>query len=157
MRDKTQTTAPRMAILVFLVAAVLSVSADDRNKTIATGRDNVALQGYDAVAYFTQGKATRGNSEFSFSWNATEWHFSSAVHRDLFAEDPERYAPQFGGFCANGLSKGKKVVADPEAWTIVDGKLFVKFSERARDEWRQDKAARIRKAEQNWARQNVPN
>ena len=75
----------------------------------------------------------------------------NARHREMFAADPERFAPQFGGHCANGLSVGKVVVADPEEWTIVDGKLYMKFNRSARDRWRQDKTAKIIKAEKNWA------
>ena len=77
--------------------------------------------------------------------------FANAEHRDQFAVDPERYAPQFGGFCALGMSKERAVVADPEAWTIVDGKLYMKFSEDARDRWRKDKNNAIEKANESWA------
>jgi YHS domain-containing protein len=141
-----------------MAAAAMSVFADSSaKKMVATGPDNVAIKGYDTVAYFTKGQAMKGKSEFAFSWNNAEWHFANAAHRDLFTANPERYAPQFGGFCANGLSKGKRVAADPEAWTIVDGKLYIKVSKAARDRWRKDKAARIKEAEDNWANRQKQN
>lgn len=80
-----------------------------------------------------------------------EWHFANAEDTALFAGDPERYAPQFGGFCALGVRKGVTVAADPEAWTIIDGKLYLKFSEDARDRWRKDKDKNIEKANEVWA------
>lgn len=139
-------------ILSFLMAtAAISVLADSTNKMVATDPDNVAIKGYDTVAYFTEGQATKGEHEIVASWNDAQWHFASTTHRDLFAENPERYAPQFGGFCASGLSQGKKVTADPEAWTIVDGKLYMKFNKDSRDRWRKDTDENIKKAEQNWA------
>lgn len=142
----------------FLMAtAAMSVFADSAKKMVATGPDNVAIKGYDTVAYFTEGQAMKGKSKFVASWNDAEWHFATAAHRDLFTGNPEHYAPQFGGFCAQGLSHDKKVAADPEAWTIVDGKLYIKFSKDARDRWRKDKAARIKEAEESWAKRQKQN
>jgi hypothetical protein len=117
---------------------------------IATDSSAVAIKGYDTVAYFTVGRAIKGKKEFEISWRDAHWHFVSAAHRDMFAANPERYAPRFGGFCANGMSKGKTAAADPEAWTIVDGKLCLKFNKAVRDRWRPDRAVRIKKAEKNW-------
>ena len=135
-----------------LASAAAALSAGDPG-LVATGPDNkVAIKGYDTVAYFTEGKARKGKTEFSASWNNAEWHFASPDHRDLFAADPERYVPQFGGFCARGIIKGKRVAADPEAWTIVDGKLYIKFNETVRDDWRKSPAENIQKAEEKWVR-----
>jgi hypothetical protein len=117
---------------------------------VATDSSVVAIKGYDTVAYFTEGRAIKGKKEFEISWRDARWHFVSAAHRDMFVANPERYAPKFGGFCANGMSKGKMAAADPEAWTIVDGKLYLKFNKAVRDRWRLDKAVRIKKAEKNW-------
>jgi YHS domain-containing protein len=140
------------ALLGFLMAAAaMSAFADSTKKMVATGPDNLAIKGYDSVAYFTEGQAMKGESKFVASWNDAEWYFANAAHLDLFTANPERYAPQFGGFCSAGLSHGAKVAADPEAWTIVDGKLYIKFNKEARDRWRQDKAEKIKRAEENWA------
>ncbi len=141
------------ALLSILLAAVVTLPsiAGGPEKMVAVGPDNVAIKGYDTVAYFTEGQAMKGQSKFAASWNGVEWYFANAGHRDLFAANPERYAPQFGGFCANGLSKGKQVAANPEIWTVVDGKLYIKFSEKAREQWSKDRAEKIKKAEENWA------
>jgi len=118
---------------------------------VATEPSGVAIKGYDTVAYFTEGKAVKGNPKFTHTWHNALWQFENAHHRDLFAADPEPYAPQFGGFCSNALTVGKVVVADPEQWTIVDGKLYIKYNSSSRDRWRDNKAAKIEQANENWA------
>ena len=151
MLKKTLSALTRLFINVSLVAGLVTLSfAGDPQKMVATGPDGVAIKGYDTVAYFTENRAMKGNPEFSHFWRDAKWYFANADHRDLFAADPEHYAPQFGGFCALGISKGKAVAADPEAWTIVDGKLYMKFSEDARGRWRKDKDKAIEKAKENW-------
>ena len=96
---------------------------------------NVAIDGYDPVAYFTQQKATKGIDKFTYQWNGDTWYFSSSDHRKLFAENPEKYTPQFNGLCANGLSDGHAVEANPENWRIIDGKLYLFFSTYGRNQW----------------------
>lgn len=127
------------------------VWADSTNKPVATDPSGIAINGYDTVAYFTEEKATKGKPEFAYSWHGVQWYFANVRHRDMFADNPDYFAPQFGGFCSNGLSKGKKVVADPEQWTIVDGQLYIKFNRAARDNWRQNKDTKIKEAQKNWA------
>lgn len=124
--------------------------AESTVKQVAADESGIAILGYDTVAYFTEEAALLGNPEFTHSWQGVQWYFANARHRDMFAENPDRFAPQFGGFCSNGLSKGKTVVADPEQWTIVEGKLYIKFNLNARDKWRQDKNSKIKKAKKNW-------
>ena len=111
----------------------------------------VAISGYDAVAYFTEGKAVQGTSEFEHVWQDATWHFSSAEHRDLFASDPERYAPEFGGFCALAMSYGTVAKADPEMWAIVEGKLYLNYNEYARETFHKNLAENIAKADTKWA------
>ena len=143
---------------IFLVIVPFTwVLAGNANKLIATDSSAVAIKGYDTVAYFTEGRAIKGKKEFEFVWQDARWWFSSAAHRGLFAVNPVRYAPRFGGHCALGMSRNKKVAADPEAWTIVDGKLYMKFREAARDRWRQDITANIKKGEKVWAALNKQN
>ena len=102
---------------------------------IVSAADNIAINGYDTVAYFTLKKATKGNDQFTHQWNGRTWHFSSLTHKELFSANPEKYAPQFNGFCANGLSDGHAVEASPRNWRIIDGKLYLFFSEYGRDQW----------------------
>jgi YHS domain-containing protein len=89
---------------------------------------DVAIKGYDPVAYFTQQKAVEGSAEFSHRWLGAEWHFASAENRDLFIADPVKYAPQYGGYCADGVSFGTITTnIDPEAWRIIEGKLYLSY------------------------------
>ncbi|MDJ0810859.1 MAG: YHS domain-containing (seleno)protein [Desulfobacterales bacterium] len=139
-----------MALLPLFIMAVNVAAVSAAEATTATVH-GIAIKGYDPVAYFTEGQAIKGSSVYAYNWNEASWHFSKPEHRDLFAADPDRYAPQFGGHCANGLSKGKLVAADPEEWTIVDGKLYMNYNRPARDDWRTHKAVMIERAESNWA------
>jgi YHS domain-containing protein len=114
--------------------------------------DNVAILGYDPVAYFTDGRATKGSPEFSKKWLGAIWYFASVEHRDAFISEPVRYAPQFGGFCTAGMAiKEASANLDPEAWRIVDGKLFL-FSgkEGLEEDFDSNPAAVITKAEAEW-------
>ena len=85
----------------------------------------IALSGYDPVAYFEDGKPAKGSRDFWFAFDDVIYLFRSATHRAKFAADPERYAPQYAGYCAGGISKGYKAEPDPEAWFIANGKLYV--------------------------------
>ena len=110
----------------------------------------VALSGYDPVSYFTDGKPEQGSSEFSVAFDDTTYWFKSAEHKAKFSAEPERYAPQFDGYCAMQLSRGIKSEADPEAWTITNGKLYV-FSRRpAIAKFQQAPAEISQKAGENW-------
>ena len=143
----------KITFLIFIITILSSAWAfsGDDIKLVATSPNNIAIKGYDTVAYFTEGKAVMGKPDITYAWQDAQWHFTNVRHRDLFAADPERYAPQFGGFCSVGLTMGKQVAADPEQWTIVDGKLYIKYNKTFRDKWRQDKAAKIQKANMNWS------
>ena len=95
----------------------------------------IALKGYDAVAYFEAGQVTIGDSQFSYDWNGATWQFSSADNRDLFEQNPESYAPQFGGFCSFAVSKGVTADISPNAWHIDDGSLYLFADENVRNDW----------------------
>jgi hypothetical protein len=104
---------------------------------VNAGTDGVAIHGFDVVAYFLEGRAVRGTSEFEHSWQDAKWQFSSSANKDLFATNPERYAPQYGGYCAACLAlDGELADANPKAWTIVDGKLYLNYSMHQRTQWR---------------------
>lgn len=109
-----------------------------------------AIEGYDPVAYFTDGKPVAGKAEFEHTWNGATWRFASAEHRDLFAADPAKYAPQYGGYCAYGISKGAKYPIDPVAWTILDGKLYLNYDMDVQKTWSKDPKGFIAKANGNW-------
>ena len=99
---------------------------------------DLAIRGTDPVAYFTEGKVVEGNSEYESEWQGAIWRFSSAENQELFDSDPEAYAPQYGGYCAKALSEGNVVSSDPEAWKIVDGKLYLNYSPQVQQQWIQD-------------------
>ena len=111
---------------------------------------NVAIKGYDTVAYFTDGKARRGHESFTFLWHGMTWHFSSKDHRDQFAAGPEKYAPQYDGWCAWAMTEARKAVTDPEVWKIVNGKLYLNCSQAAYEKWSRDIPGNIKKADANW-------
>ncbi len=112
--------------------------------------DKVAIHGYDTVAYFTEGKPMKGSAEFEHAWQDTRWQFASATNRDLFTANPDRYAPQYGGYCALGLSAGEYADIDPNAWTIVDGKLYLNKTLEYRVAWRKAPEAYFATADYNW-------
>jgi YHS domain-containing protein len=109
-----------------------------------------AIEGYDPVAYFEEGKPVEGDSDYSHEWLGATWYFSSAENRDRFAADPERYAPQYGGYCAWAVSQGYTAEIDPEAWSVVDGKLYLNYSKDVQAQWQQDVPGNIAKGDANW-------
>ena len=133
--------------LVLLVAALPLVTS----MASAAGDAPLAIQGYDPVAYFTDGKPTRGTPEFEYQWDEHRYRFASAQHRDLFKADPVHYAPQFGNYCAMALALGKIVVANPEHWLVTDNKLYVFGSPAPKgpELFEKDLAGNISKANQN--------
>ncbi len=109
-----------------------------------------AVRGTDVVAYFTEGKAVAGSPQFLHSWNGAEWRFASSANRDAFAAEPGKYAPQYGGFCAWAVSQNYTAPVDPDAWHIIDGKLYLNYSRAVQLRWRLDTAGNITKANANW-------
>ncbi len=119
----------RIAGLVALVVTLLVVptaawSKDPVNTTLFGSK---AIHGYDPVAYFVDGKPQPGKAEFEFEWKGAKWRFVTAEHRDAFKKAPDKYAPQYGGYCAYAVSQGRLVDIDPSAWSIVEGKLYLNY------------------------------
>ena len=120
--------------------------------TARSEEPKLSISGYDPVAYFIDGKPVQGKTDFEYLWHKLRWRFSSGEHRELFVKDPDRYAPQYDGYCAMGLAmeKGHKATADPEAWVIVDGKLYVMHSLAGRENWLQNVTENIKRDNENW-------
>ncbi len=141
----------RLFVLIALIAATVASSAVAQQKVppveVAKG---VALKGYDVVAYFDQSKPVKGSAEFEYTWNGAKWQFATAAHRDAFAKEPAKYAPQYGGYCAFGVAEGHAVPVDPEAWRIVDGKLYLNYNKDVQKDWVKDVPGNITKADANW-------
>lgn len=110
-----------------ITVALLSTAAAEERSPVNTGYfGNVAIQGYDPVAYFTDGKAVQGSPDISQPWLGATWYFASTEHRDAFTAKPTSYAPQYGGFCAGSISLGMVTDnIDPESFRIIDGKLYL--------------------------------
>lgn len=118
---------------------------------VFTGEEgNVAVGGYDVVAYFTRNEPAKGSPEYSVEWRGAEWHFANAEHRDRFRKNPERYAPAYGGYCAFGAAKGKALASSPDYWTIEDGRLFLNLNEDVHGKWNADRENHIKTADSNW-------
>ena len=121
--------------------------------SIASGKPpeaELAIKGYDTVAYFKAGKALKGNELFTFRWHDMTWHFSSKENRDLFAASPEKYAPQYDGYCAWAMTESRLAVTDPEVWKIIDGKLYLNCSREVYEKWSRDIPGHIKKADAIW-------
>ena len=112
----------------------------------------VAIKGYDPVAYFTEGRPVKGSAEFAKEWLGASWRFANATHREAFVRNPEKYMPQFGGYCSKAMSDGFVKSLDPDAWRIIDGKLYVFASKRGRDNFAKDIPDRTAKAKTNWVK-----
>ncbi|MGZ2259800.1 YHS domain-containing (seleno)protein [Roseobacter sp. A03A-229] len=110
----------------------------------------VAVDGTDVVAYHTDARPMAGNADISHDWMGATWRFTSEDNRDAFAADPVRYAPQYGGYCAYAVSEGYTASTTPEAWKIVDGKLYLNYSRRIQRRWERDIPGRIASADANW-------
>lgn len=135
------------AVLVSLVLTCVMAVAAER---INVDESGVAIKGYDTVAYFTDGKAIKGGSEFSYEWQGAKWYFANDKHRKLFAQDPNRYAPRYGGHCAGAMALGRIWTVDPEAWAIVDGRLYLNFLISGRDDFVKNPGPLIQRANANW-------
>ncbi|MFQ5764849.1 MAG: YHS domain-containing (seleno)protein [Rhodospirillales bacterium] len=141
-----------LAFLVLALGVLLAMPAGALAKPEVNESyfGDVAIDGADPVAYFTEGKAVIGSPEFSHRWKGAEWRFNNAANRDAFKAAPERYAPEFGGYCAWAVSQGYTAKIDPEAWTIHEGKLYLNYSKGVQDRWAKDIPGNIAKGRRNW-------
>ena len=112
--------------------------------------ENLAIKGYDTVAYFKAARALKGSASFTFQWHDMTWYFLTKENRDLFAANSGKYAPQYDGYCAWAMAEGRKALTDPEEWKIVDGKLYLNCSQSAYEKWSKDIPGNIKKADTNW-------
>lgn len=111
---------------------------------------SLAVGGHDPVAYFTEGRPVKGDRQFSLRHLGAEWRFASAANRDAFAAAPEKYAPQYGGYCAWAVSQGYTASGDPQFWKIVDGRLYLNYDASVQKKWEADIPGFIAKADRQW-------
>ncbi|HWP42053.1 MAG TPA: YHS domain-containing (seleno)protein [Blastocatellia bacterium] len=130
--------------------AVTGGKSAEKVDPINKSSDGLALNGYDAVAYFEARRAVRGAEEFSHEYEGARWLFTTEANRDLFANDPQKYAPQYGGYCSWAVGHGYTAPGDPEAWKIVDGKLYLNYNQEVREMWEKQIPALIVEGDKNW-------
>ena len=142
------------ALRSFFVQALAALAAAVFVTAVQAGeffeKEGVALRGYDAVAYVKDGKAVKGSPQYKLEYKGSGFHFSSQAHRDAFAADPVKYAPQYGGFCAFGISKGYKAATDPAAFTVVNGKLYLNYNRDVQKQWSADVPGFVALADKQW-------
>ena len=137
-------------LLIFVGLCLFTVSAYAVDPTYTALFSNKAIKGYDTVAYFTENKPVEGSEEFSVDYKGAQWLFSNAENLELFKADPEKYAPQYGGYCAYAVAKGSTASIKPELFTIHNGKLYLNYSDSINDKWRSDIDGYIEAADNNW-------
>ncbi|NJM92814.1 MAG: YHS domain protein [Rhodospirillaceae bacterium] len=131
---------------VGILVVALSLQAANADST------HIAVQGYDVVAYFTEGKAVKGIPDHTVPFEDAKWQFANQSHKEMFTADPDRYLPQYDGLCAGGMSFGLSAPANPENWVIVDGKLYMlSGSPSYLADWKAHAAENIKAADKIWA------
>ncbi len=137
-----------MKVVVLILAILISSWANAVQPVFAI--DGVAVRGFDVVAYFTQQQPVPGKLEFATQWGGVSWQFSSQQNLEQFRDDPERYVPQFGGFCSLTMAHGSSIPINPEAWAIHDGRLYLFIFPAARETWQMNPKQLIQRAESRW-------
>lgn len=138
---KSLTAAAAIAISSMSFAADVGINAN---------QNDLAIGGYDAVSYFKKGKPSKGKGKYTATHKGAIYHFTSTSNRDLFKASPEKYAPQFGGYCAMGVALNKKLDVDPYAWRIVDNKLYLNLNKDVQKKWASDIDGNLQSAYRNW-------
>ncbi len=141
----------RICLLTFLWIATgcgARSSSSDASEVFAPG--NSAINGYDPVAFFTESKPVKGKDEYTITWKDARWSFASRENLELFKADPEKYAPQYGGYCAFGTADGHKAPTEPGTWTILNGKLYFNYNDEVKKQWDKNRDSLITKADANW-------
>ncbi|MFT5896352.1 MAG: YHS domain-containing protein [bacterium] len=141
-------------LVLFLTGSALAAPAiNTLEKTGLFGSydaTEIAVRGYDTVAYFTEARPATGSADHTLQWQGATWQFASADNQALFEADPEKYAPQYGGYCAYGVAGGYLVKIEPENWTILEGKLYVNYSDNVQSQWEKNIPEYIQKANVNF-------
>lgn len=157
MSTTTHLIKGTMLALMMLAAGCTSTQLNqpsDKNNEylVYVDGNDVILQGYDPVAFFTEGRAVQGSSEHKSMYHGAVYHFASVANRERFEADPEHYKPQFGGHCAMSMSMGKLESADATTGSLVDGRLVVQRNAKAKAMWSKDPQGHLREADGNWPR-----
>ena len=141
-----------LALAAALAMPGMSLASAGKPVNTLGSPEGIAIGGYDPVAYFREGGPRKGSPDHAVMQGGATWHFVSAQNKALFAVDPERYKPAYGGFCAYGTSRGYLVKIEPEAWSIVDGRLYLNYDLGVRETWARDTPKYLARSEKNWPR-----
>ncbi|MBL4660316.1 MAG: hypothetical protein JKY19_08165 [Alcanivoracaceae bacterium] len=137
-----------ISISILLLLMITPIILQAKEKPIfASKRTNTAIKGYDSVAYFTENKAVKGSKTIAYKWHGAQWLFSSKEHLSLFINTPEKYAPQYGGWCAYAMSDGRAVAINPKAFEIYNDRLYLNYSNSVLGHWRKEKDQFIKQAD----------
>ena len=141
----------RFTLTAIFSAITLAAMAHAATPEVFTGRfSNLAVGGYDPVAYFEENAPVKGAKEFSFEYSGASWRFSSAENLEKFKADPSAYAPQYGGYCAWAAAQGYTAPGNPQNWTVRGGKLYFNYNDKVQRDWLKDPEGFIAKADANW-------
>ena len=135
------------ALLFSTAARAVEPPINTLKNSLFGGRTDTAINGYDPVSYFTVGKPTKGQDGLATEWMGAKWKFASQANLDLFKSNPEKYAPQYGGYCAYGVTQGSLVKVEPEQFTLRDGKLYLNYDADVQAKWLKDPAGYIKDAD----------
>ena len=113
-------------------------------------KDGAAIGGYDPVAFFTESKPVKGSAAYQLKWKDADWQFASQQNLDSFKVAPEKYAPQYGGYCAFGASRGYKAPTEADTWTVHNGKMYFNYNQEVKNTWDKDRPTYIAKADGHW-------
>lgn len=138
----------RLLWAVVLFSSLVSLAG--AKELLNLDRQGVAIQGYDPVAFFTDGHPVKGNPQIQSEYKGAKYYFASAEHKAAFDKEPARYEPQFGGYCAYGVSHGSRAPIKIEAWQIVNGRLLMQYDLGVKDDFNKDQQGTLKKADQNW-------
>ncbi len=137
-------------ILLLLGTIILLFNTQAWSVDPVFNQSGIAIRGYDPVAYFTDDKPVKGDPNNVHQWMGTSWQFANKANLDSFVDNPEKYAPQYGGYCAYAASSGYIASTDPNAWTIHNDKLYLNYSKSVRKTWLKNKNGHIKSADKNW-------
>lgn len=149
-KSRSALLAAAFAVSALGLGAIAAPAYAAQPATYTPFASNVAVSGYDPVAYFTAGKPTKGDEKITVTYNGAVYRFASAANRDAFNASPTKYVPQYGGYCAWAVGHGYTAKADPTAWKIVNGKLYLNYNADIQKKWVADEANQITSADKNW-------
>ncbi len=139
-----------MKHFVYLIALLVAACSDASTGAEIFQKEGLAINGYDPVAFFSDGTPVKGTAQYRYQWKDATWSFASQAHLDSFKRSPNRYAPQYGGYCAYGIADGHKAPTEAATWTIENGKLYFNYNNEVKQLWNKNRSNFITTADKNW-------